>query len=99
MGRSRMARQTGKSKSATQDIGSQLARFVAQAPMALCMTDASLDLVEVSPKWLRTIGMTRDQVVGRSLHDVLPSSSELWQGNWERCLAGETINAERVPVK
>jgi PAS domain S-box-containing protein len=94
-----MARKTGGAKPAAADDGSQLAAFVAQAPMALCMTDANLALVEVSPKWLETIGLPRSEIVGRSLHDVLPGSSELWQGNWERCLAGETINAERVSIK
>jgi PAS domain S-box-containing protein len=94
-----MARKTGGGKSAAGDAGSQLSHFVAQAPMALCMTDANLDLVEVSPKWLQTVGLPRDRVIGRSLHDVLPGSSALWDGNWARCLAGETINAERVSVK
>ena len=91
-----MARKTGGGKSAAGDAGSQLSKFVAQAPMALCMTDTNLDLIEASPKWLQTAGLPRAQVVGRSLHDVLPGSSELWQGNWARCLTGETINAERV---
>ena len=94
-----MARKTGGGKSAAGDAGSHLSKFVAQAPMALCMTDAKLDLIEVSPKWLQTVGLPREEVVGRSLHDILPGSSELWQGNWGRCLAGETINAERVSVK
>src|SRR5579872_4760395 len=94
-----MARQTGNSKSATAKLEPQLAAFVAQAPMALCMTDTNLDLVEVSPKWLQTVGLSRDEVVGRSLHDVLPGSRELWRDNWARCLAGEVINAERVSVK
>ncbi|HLY81148.1 MAG TPA: ATP-binding protein [Caulobacteraceae bacterium] len=93
-----MARKTGV-KSAAAKIDSQLAGFVAQAPMALCMTDTNLILVEVSPKWLRTAGLPREDVVGRSLHDVLPGSGDLWQGDWERCLAGETIQAERVSVK
>ena len=84
---------------ASENGGSQLAAFVAQAPMALCMTDAKLNLVEASPKWLKTVGLTRSKVVGRSLHDVLPGSSDLWEGNWAKCLAGETINAERVSVK
>jgi PAS domain S-box-containing protein len=93
-----MARRTG-GKSAAGDDGSHLSIFVAQAPMALCMTDTNLDLIEVSPKWLQTVGLPREEVVGHSLHDVLPGSGELWQGNWARCLAGETINAERVAVK
>jgi PAS domain S-box-containing protein len=93
-----MARKTGV-KSAAVGIEAQLAGFVAQAPMALCMTDANLVLVEVSPKWLRTAGLPRTEVVGRSLHEVLPGSGDLWQGNWERCLAGDIIQAERVSVK
>jgi PAS domain S-box-containing protein len=99
MGTGGMARKTGKTKSAAVKLGSELAGFVAQAPMALCMTDKNLDLIEVSPKWLHTVGMARGDVVGRSLHDVLPGSGDLWQGNWARCLAGEIINAERVLVK
>ncbi len=79
--------------------GAQLAAFVAQAPMALCMTDAKLNLLEVSPKWLLTVNLPRTDVVGRSLHDVLPGSRDLWEGNWAKCLAGEIINAERVSVK
>jgi PAS domain S-box-containing protein len=67
--------------------------------MALCMTDANLNLVEVSPKWLDTVGLARGEVVGRTLHEVLPGSSDLWEGNWARCLAGDTIKAERLPVK
>ncbi|HVN01145.1 MAG TPA: response regulator [Caulobacteraceae bacterium] len=94
-----MARGAGGAKPDKAVAGSQLARFVAQAPMALCMTDAELNLVEVSPKWLLTVGLTRDEVVGRSLHDILPGSSDLWLDNWAKCLGGETINAERVSVK
>jgi len=52
-----MARQSGNSKSASVELEPQLAAFVAQAPMALCMTDTNLDLVEVSPKWLQTVGL------------------------------------------
>jgi PAS domain S-box-containing protein len=94
-----MARQTGNSKSAIRNVDLQLAAFVAQAPMALCMTDTQLDLIEVSPKWLQTVALPREDVVGRSLHDILPGSDKLWEDNWARCLAGETINAERVSVK
>ena len=42
MGTGSMARGTGKPQSATVKLGSQLAGFVAQAPMALCMTDAQI---------------------------------------------------------
>ena len=93
-----MARKTGV-KSASVGISSQLAGFVARAPMALCLTDVNLILIEVSPKWLRTAGLPRAEVVGRSLHDVLPGSGDLWQGDWERCLAGEIIEAERVSIR
>jgi len=94
-----MARRNGVATPAVGGSSAQLAAFVAQAPMALCMTDRDLELIEASPRWLATAGLPRAEVVGRSLHDVLPGSSELWEGNWTQCLAGETINAERVSVK
>jgi PAS domain S-box-containing protein len=94
-----MARKTGNGESAGLGAHAPLAAFVAQAPMAVCMTDAELNLIEVSPKWLQRLGLGRTDVVGRSLDDVLPGSSDLWLGNWAKCLSGETINAERVQVK
>ena len=98
-----MARGTGKSGSAALKLGSQLAGFVARAPMALCLTDIDLTLIEVSPKWLQVPAdrSRRTEVIrAHAGHDVqLSRSDNLWQGNWQRCLAGEIINAERVPVK
>jgi PAS domain S-box-containing protein len=95
----RATRGRGGGSEAASDSRVQLADFVARAPIALCMTDAALDLVEVSPKWLEVMGVARDSVIGRSLHDLLPHAGEEWSDNWNRCLAGETINVERVSLK
>jgi PAS domain S-box-containing protein len=84
---------------AAADSRAELADFIRQAPIALCMTDLALELVEVSPKWLEVMGVARDTVIGRSLHDLLPNAGEEWSENWKRCLAGETVNVERTTLK
>jgi len=93
MGRGQVA---ARSKSARH--GAQLAAFVAQAPMALCVTDIDLRLIEVSPKWLQTIGLPRENVVGRTMQDLLPDTHAFWDHNWDRCLAGEPISTAGVSL-
>jgi PAS domain S-box-containing protein len=78
---------------------SHLAGFVSQAPMALCLTDARLRLIEASPKWLQTLGMPRDAVIGQPLEALLPDTRAFWDENWRRCLAGEAMDTGRVALK
>jgi PAS domain S-box-containing protein len=79
-------------------LGAQLAAFVGQAPMAICMTDTQLALIEVSPKWVAAIGVGRDETLGRSLYDILPDSEARFGEGWRQCLDGQSISEERVPV-
>jgi PAS domain S-box-containing protein len=94
-----MARGRDAARSKAARHRAQLATFVVQAPMALCVTDTDLRLIEASPKWLETIGLPRAAVIGRAMQELLPDTRAFWERNWDRCLAGEPISTASVPVQ
>jgi len=94
-----MARGRDAATSKAARHAAQLAAFVAQAPMALCVTDTGLRLVEASPKWLETIGLARETVIGRTMQELLPDTNTFWESNWDRCLAGEPLSTAGVSLQ
>ncbi|MFI4934901.1 MAG: response regulator [Caulobacterales bacterium] len=92
------ANKRGRKTAAGGDLRGQLAGFVGQAPMSICMTDSDFDIIEVSEKWLEGIGVPRAEMIGRSLFDVLPDSESRWGESWRACLKGQSMSAERVSV-
>jgi PAS domain S-box-containing protein len=89
---------TGR-KAAGKQLGRHLATFVSQAPMALCMTDTRLEVVEVSPKWLHIVGLVRHEAVGRPLGELVAEVGTRWAGVLALCLAGEAVEPEQLAVK
>ncbi len=81
------------------DMGLQLAAFVSQAPMALCMTDVALRVIEVSGKWLAIVGKSYEEAIGSSLYDLAPGAEALWSDALARCLAGQAASPEQASVK
>jgi len=73
-----------------------LASVVQAAPVALAMTDRELRIIQGSPRWFEERGFTPEQVIGRSLYDILPSARERWGDAFGRALAGETVRGERI---
>ncbi len=67
------------------------------APVPLVMTDAGLTILQVSALWQQTYGLTSEQVVGRSMHEVFPAGRDRWGPIYERCLAGAHERGERAP--
>jgi PAS domain S-box-containing protein len=76
-----------------------LADFVAQAPMALCMTDMDMVMIEVSEKWLQSLGVSREQTIGHTLSELLPSSHEALIDRCQQCLMGIAVDGERIQAK
>ena len=72
-----------------------LGAFVESAPVALCMTDRDLRLVRASLRW--RMELPAEALVGRSLYDIYPDTRR-WAHVYERCLGGETVQADRIPV-
>ncbi len=75
-------------------IPEDLARFVADAPVALAMLDRDLRYVAWSNRWLAINGLIGGDLVGRCHDDVFPSMPECWADAKTRALAGESLTCE-----
>ena len=75
-----------------------VAEIIASAPISLVMTDREMTVISTSPRWLESRGLVGQQVMGRSLYDLVPQTREKWSAAYDRCLAGEQISAGRVEM-
>ncbi|MEH0020340.1 MAG: PAS domain S-box protein [Desulfobacter sp.] len=65
--------------SGIRDTEARFRTFYEQIPMAYQSLDSEGCLVEVNPAWLRTLGYTRDEVVGKPFSEFLPGE---WQAHF-----------------
>jgi PAS domain S-box-containing protein len=70
--------------------------FVGTVPVSLVMTDTELRVLKASPRWLQRLGQAEEEVVGRTLYEIAPDYFLAYQDVYDRCLAGETIKADRL---
>ncbi|MGH6972371.1 MAG: ATP-binding protein, partial [Caulobacteraceae bacterium] len=94
-----MVRRTAARKTKTAEDRSPLARFAAQAPIALCVTDADLKVIEATPRWLAAFGLERGEALGRSVRELAPQSEALARDDWRERPGGEAAEPERISVK
>jgi PAS domain S-box-containing protein len=73
-----------------------MALLVRSATTPLVMTDADLNVIDVSDRWVDSYGRARETVVGRSMHDIFPGARERWDAVYRRCLAGGRERGERA---
>ncbi len=73
-----------------------MASVVSAAPVALAMTDRELRVIQGSPRWFEERGFTPQQVIGKSLYDILPGSRDRWSEAFDRALSGESVRGDRV---
>ena len=53
--------------------------------------------VGASPRWIEARQLVGSrQVFGRSLYELFPGTHEKWRPVYDRCLAGESVSADRV---
>ncbi|HEX3365453.1 ATP-binding protein [Phenylobacterium sp.] len=75
-------------------------RMVAQildtAPLSLLMTDLEMRIISASPRWIESRQLGDNAVIGHSLYELFPSTYEKWRPVYDRCLAGESVQADRV---
>ncbi|HEX5377826.1 MAG TPA: ATP-binding protein, partial [Phenylobacterium sp.] len=72
-----------------------LANFVEAAPVAMCMVDREMRVIQASPRWRQERG--QPDIVGRNLYEAY-ADTRRWAEIYERCLAGETVQNDRVPI-
>lgn len=72
-------------------------KVVGSSPVPLAMTDADLRILQVSRSWCEIYAREREEVIGRTMHEVFPAGAERWGPVYERCLAGAHESGERAP--
>ena len=72
--------------------------IIEAAPISLVMVDCDMNVITCSPRWRQTRFLEGRDVVGHSLYELVPGISEDWRAVHLKCLAGETIKADRVPM-
>ena len=72
-----------------------ISAFVQAAPVALCMVDKQMRVIQASPRWRAE--RQGEDVSGQSLYEAYPDTQR-WAPVYNRCLKGQTVQHDRVPV-
>ena len=75
---------------------STVRRFVKAAPMPICMYDKDMRILMASDSWIEERGgVPEEELLGRSMYDVLPWIPEKWRAIHRQILRGEAMRHER----
>ena len=66
--------------------------FVDYAPASIIMLDREMRYLAVSRRFLETESLVGQEIIGRSLHEVIPHVPEQWKEEQRRALAGEELH-------
>jgi PAS domain S-box-containing protein len=86
-----LVKATGEAAQASR----MLANFVEAAPVAICMTDRDMRVIQASPRWRQD--RQQPDIVGKILYDANPDARR-WIPVYEHCLTGEAVQHDRVPL-
>ena len=75
-----------------------MSAFVGSVPIESVMTDRDLRVLTATPRWLEAFGLTEPEAVGRTLQEISGEAFAHFKDQFERCLAGEVVNAPRIRV-
>ena len=78
---------------AAQDL---MVAFVQSAPVALCLTDRQMRIVQASPRWREEREVS--DPTGQTLYEATPAA-ERWRAVYDECLTGKTAQYERVQIR
>jgi PAS domain S-box-containing protein len=80
---------------AAMNADSTVRRFVEAAPMAVAMYDTEMRLLMASQSWVAERRLPAEELLGRSMYDILPWIPEKWRSAHRQVLRGETLRHER----
>jgi PAS domain S-box-containing protein len=80
---------------AAMNSDSTVRRFVKAAPMPICMYDKDMRILMASDSWIEERGMPEEELLGRSMYDILPWIPEKWRAVHRQILRGEAMRHER----
>jgi PAS domain S-box-containing protein len=76
---------------------STVRRFVQAAPTPIYMCDKEMRVLMASASWIAERRLTEEEVLGRSLYDLLPWLPEKWRVMHRQVMRGEVMNHDRDP--
>ena len=76
-----------------------LGAIVEAMPVSLVLTDRELRVLGASRRWIETMGVVGQAFVGRTLQELGPDMYSQWGATYARCLAGESVSADRVRTR
>lgn len=80
--------------------GYQLVKtFIEGAPTAIAMFDRQLCYLTVSNQWLKDFQLLGSDIIGESIYQIFPSSSDTWVRYFNAGLNGETIKNDGEKLK
>ncbi len=82
---------------AAMNADSTVRRFVHAAPMPICMCDKEMRVLMASASWMAERGLSEEEVLGRSVYDLLPWLPDKWRAMHRQVLRGETMSHDRDP--
>jgi len=91
LAQSRLARVTTEAVEAHNLV----AAFVEGAPVAICMTDLEMRVIQASPRWRQERQLP--DIVGKVLYETYPESLR-WREVYNHCLTGESVQNDRVQI-
>ena len=82
---------------AAMNSDSMVRRFVQAAPMAVCMYDKEMRVLMASESWLSERRAKEEEVLGRSMYDIMPWLPEKWRTIHRQVLRGDAMSHDRDP--
>ena len=81
---------------AALNADSTVHRFVEAAPMSVAMCDREMRVLMASKSWVEELGLKIEEVLGRSVYDVMPWLPEKWRTMHRQVMrSGEAMRHER----
>src|SRR5262249_17454760 len=80
---------------AAMNSDSTVRRFVQAAPMAMAMYDKEMRVLMASRGWIEERALPEEEVLGRSMYDLMPWLPEKWRTVHRQVLRGESMKHDR----
>jgi PAS domain S-box-containing protein len=84
---------------AALNADSTVRRFVQAAPMPIAMCDKDMRIMMASASWIAEQRLPEEEVLGRSVYDILPWLPDKWKAMHRQVLRGETMSHDRDPYQ
>ncbi len=86
-----------KAEEAIHASEQRLRLFVKHSPASIAMFDNEMKYIIASHRYLVDYKLNEQELAGKSHYDIFTDIPDDWRKIYQRCLAGETIRADRDP--